>query len=195
MNPKCHTFKRLILFCCVWVSPELSPQRESPLPSVSERLAYLRPSRELLEFYRQKVAQFDGEHDDLLQMLEKYRSTAEEQVTWMMFLLCPLFTDVISFVGGCIIFFCVCLCSISCSGRCVSARRRSRSSRTLSVICRCICSRSESRRCDCTPRTTASRSGQTSPHHRDQSTDMISQAEVFFIVTESWRTGKRSSIF
>ncbi|KTG00484.1 hypothetical protein cypCar_00023066 [Cyprinus carpio] len=52
---------------------------ESPLPSVSERLAYLRPSRELLEFYRQKLAQFDGEHDDLLQMLEKYRSTAEEQ--------------------------------------------------------------------------------------------------------------------
>ncbi|XP_016358480.1 coiled-coil domain-containing protein 77-like isoform X1 [Sinocyclocheilus anshuiensis] len=60
-------------------SPELSPQHESPLPSVSERLAYLRPSRELLDFYRQKVAQFDGEHDDLLQMLEKYRSTAEEQ--------------------------------------------------------------------------------------------------------------------
>ncbi|XP_067236033.1 coiled-coil domain-containing protein 77 isoform X2 [Chanodichthys erythropterus] len=60
-------------------SPELRPQLESPLPSISERLAYLRPSRELLEFYRQKVAQFDGEHDDLLQMLEKYRSTAEEQ--------------------------------------------------------------------------------------------------------------------
>uniref|UniRef100_A0A673MG97 Coiled-coil domain containing 77 n=1 Tax=Sinocyclocheilus rhinocerous TaxID=307959 RepID=A0A673MG97_9TELE len=56
-----------------------SLQRESPLPSVSERLAYLRPSRELLDFYRQKVAQFDGEHDDLLQMLEKCRSTAEEQ--------------------------------------------------------------------------------------------------------------------
>lgn len=27
------------------------------------------------------MAQFDGEHDDLLQMLEKYRSTAEEQVS------------------------------------------------------------------------------------------------------------------
>ncbi|XP_077066161.1 coiled-coil domain-containing protein 77 isoform X1 [Siphateles boraxobius] len=54
-------------------------QLESPLPSISERLAFLRPSRELLEFYRQKVAQFDGEHEDLLQMLEKYRSTAEEQ--------------------------------------------------------------------------------------------------------------------
>uniref|UniRef100_A0A671NYZ2 Coiled-coil domain-containing protein 77-like n=1 Tax=Sinocyclocheilus anshuiensis TaxID=1608454 RepID=A0A671NYZ2_9TELE len=72
-------FKCLFLVLCVRVSPELSPQHESPLPSVSERLAYLRPSRELLDFYRQKVAQFDGEHDDLLQMLEKYRSTAEEQ--------------------------------------------------------------------------------------------------------------------
>uniref|UniRef100_A0A9J7ZH63 Coiled-coil domain containing 77 n=2 Tax=Cyprinus carpio TaxID=7962 RepID=A0A9J7ZH63_CYPCA len=70
--------------------------------------------------------------------------------------------------------------STSCSGRCVSARRRSRSSRTLSVICRCISSRSESRRCDCTPRTTGSKSGHMSPHHRDQSTDFISQAEVCF---------------
>ncbi|XP_018585563.2 coiled-coil domain-containing protein 77 [Scleropages formosus] len=52
---------------------------DSPLPPISERLAYLRPSRELLEFYRQKVAQFDGEHDDLLRLLEKYRSTAEDQ--------------------------------------------------------------------------------------------------------------------
>ncbi|XP_063052766.1 coiled-coil domain-containing protein 77 [Engraulis encrasicolus] len=55
-----------------------------PLPPIAERLAYLRPSRELLEFYRQKVAQFDGEHDDLLQMLERYRSTTEDQhkVQW-----------------------------------------------------------------------------------------------------------------
>ncbi len=28
-----------------------------------------------------------------------------------------------------------------------------------------------------------------------QRADMISQTEVFFILTESWRTGKRSSIF
>ncbi|XP_062402654.1 coiled-coil domain-containing protein 77 [Sardina pilchardus] len=52
---------------------------DSPLPPITERLAYLRPSRELLEFYRQKVAQFDGEHEDLLQMLEKYRSSTEDQ--------------------------------------------------------------------------------------------------------------------
>ncbi|KAG7455807.1 hypothetical protein MATL_G00244940 [Megalops atlanticus] len=52
---------------------------DSPLPPISERLAYLRPSRELLEFYRQKVAQFDSEHEDLMQMLEKYKATMEEQ--------------------------------------------------------------------------------------------------------------------
>ncbi|XP_055011451.1 coiled-coil domain-containing protein 77 isoform X2 [Boleophthalmus pectinirostris] len=52
---------------------------ESPLPSVHERLAYLRPSRELLEFYRQKIAQFDSEHEELLQMLEKYKSIADDQ--------------------------------------------------------------------------------------------------------------------
>ncbi|XP_046889919.1 coiled-coil domain-containing protein 77 [Hypomesus transpacificus] len=52
---------------------------DSPLPPINERLAYLRPSRELLEFYRQKIAQFDGEHEDLLQMLEKYRATTDDQ--------------------------------------------------------------------------------------------------------------------
>ncbi|XP_071387154.1 coiled-coil domain-containing protein 77 [Centroberyx affinis] len=52
---------------------------DSPLPPIQERLAYLRPSRELLEFYRQKIAQFDGEHEDLLQMLEKYRGITEDQ--------------------------------------------------------------------------------------------------------------------
>lgn len=59
-----------------------TPGREpdSPLPPIHERLAYLRPSRELLEFYRQKIAQFDGEHEELLQMLEKYRGITEDQV-------------------------------------------------------------------------------------------------------------------
>ncbi|XP_072528032.1 coiled-coil domain-containing protein 77 isoform X2 [Salminus brasiliensis] len=60
-------------------SCEAEQEVDSPLPPISERLAYLRPSRALLEFYRQKVAQFDGEHDDLLQLLEKYRSTTEDQ--------------------------------------------------------------------------------------------------------------------
>ncbi|XP_072291988.1 coiled-coil domain-containing protein 77 [Eucyclogobius newberryi] len=52
---------------------------ESPLPSIHERLAYLRPSRELLEFYRQKIAQFDSEHEELLQMLEKYKGVTDDQ--------------------------------------------------------------------------------------------------------------------
>lgn len=59
-----------------------TPGREpdSPLPPIHERLAYLRPSRELLEFYREKIAQFDGEHEDLLQMLDKYKGITEDQV-------------------------------------------------------------------------------------------------------------------
>lgn len=61
---------------------------DSPLPPINERLAYLRPSRELLEFYRQKIAQFDGEHEDLLQMLEKYRATTDDQVREMSVRVC-----------------------------------------------------------------------------------------------------------
>uniref|UniRef100_A0A3Q3XFM6 Uncharacterized protein n=1 Tax=Mola mola TaxID=94237 RepID=A0A3Q3XFM6_MOLML len=52
---------------------------DSPLPPIHERLAYLHPSRELLEFYRQKIAQFDGEHEELLQMLEKYKAITDDQ--------------------------------------------------------------------------------------------------------------------
>ncbi|KAF5907567.1 coiled-coil domain-containing protein 77, partial [Clarias magur] len=61
------------------VNCENNQETDSPLPPISERLAYLRPSRELLEFYRQKLAQFDAEHDDLLQLLEKYKSTTDDQ--------------------------------------------------------------------------------------------------------------------
>lgn len=54
---------------------------ESPLPPVQERLAYLCPSRELLEFYREKIAQYDEEHEELLQTLEKYRAVTDDQVS------------------------------------------------------------------------------------------------------------------
>uniref|UniRef100_A0A8C5MGA7 Coiled-coil domain containing 77 n=1 Tax=Leptobrachium leishanense TaxID=445787 RepID=A0A8C5MGA7_9ANUR len=50
----------------------------TPLPPVNERLAYLRPSRELLEYYRKKIAEFE-EHEDLMKRLEQYKSTYEEQ--------------------------------------------------------------------------------------------------------------------
>ncbi|GCB82275.1 hypothetical protein scyTo_0022642, partial [Scyliorhinus torazame] len=54
---------------------------DSPLiPSVNERLAFLRPSRELLEYYRKKIAEFDEEHETLLKRLENYKATYEEQV-------------------------------------------------------------------------------------------------------------------
>ncbi|NXL49032.1 CCD77 protein, partial [Podilymbus podiceps] len=58
-----------------------SPNQEdfTPLPSINERLAFLRPSRELLEYYRKKIASFDEEHDDLVKRLERYKETYDEQ--------------------------------------------------------------------------------------------------------------------
>lgn len=59
-----------------------SPSQEdfTPLPSINERLAFLRPSRELLEYYRKKIAEFDEEHEDLAKRLERYKETYDEQV-------------------------------------------------------------------------------------------------------------------
>ncbi|NXS58385.1 CCD77 protein, partial [Brachypteracias leptosomus] len=58
-----------------------SPSQEdfTPLPSVNERLTCLRPSRELLEYYRKKIADFDEEHEDLVKRLERYKETYDEQ--------------------------------------------------------------------------------------------------------------------
>jgi len=50
-----------------------SGDEDSPIPSVNERLGQLRPSRELLEYYRKKVAEFDNEHDEMLKKLDDYR--------------------------------------------------------------------------------------------------------------------------
>ncbi|XP_072001067.1 coiled-coil domain-containing protein 77 isoform X2 [Engystomops pustulosus] len=55
------------------------PADSTPLPPINERLAYLRPSRELLEYYRRKIAEFDEEHEDLVKRLEQYKATYEEQ--------------------------------------------------------------------------------------------------------------------
>lgn len=52
---------------------------DSPLPPVSERIAQLRPSRELLEYYRKKVSDFDEENNQLQKTLDKYKLTCEEQ--------------------------------------------------------------------------------------------------------------------
>ncbi|NXF44621.1 CCD77 protein, partial [Oceanites oceanicus] len=58
-----------------------SPSQEdfTPLPSINERLAFLRPSQELLEYYRKKIADFDEEHEDLVKRLERYKDTYDEQ--------------------------------------------------------------------------------------------------------------------
>ncbi|XP_069619059.1 coiled-coil domain-containing protein 77 [Ranitomeya imitator] len=63
------------------VSYSFTPQPvgSTPLPPINERLAYLRPSRELLEYYRRKIAEFDEEHEDLVTRLEQYKATYEEQ--------------------------------------------------------------------------------------------------------------------
>ncbi|XP_064011735.1 coiled-coil domain-containing protein 77 isoform X2 [Pogoniulus pusillus] len=61
-------------------APLQSPSQDfTPLPSMDERLAFLRPSRELLEYYRKKIADFDEEHEDLVKRLERYRETYDEQ--------------------------------------------------------------------------------------------------------------------
>lgn len=49
------------------------------LPNINERLGHLRPSRELLEYYRKKIAEYDEEHDHMVSKLEDYRVTYEEQ--------------------------------------------------------------------------------------------------------------------
>lgn len=54
-------------------------EEDSPLPGINERLGYLRPSRELLEYYRKKIAEYDEEHESLVSKLEEYRVTYEEQ--------------------------------------------------------------------------------------------------------------------
>ncbi|XP_076468752.1 coiled-coil domain-containing protein 77-like [Babylonia areolata] len=58
----------------------LNKSAESPdLPGINERLGHLRPSRELLEYYRKKIAEYDDEHDELISKLEEYKVTYEEQ--------------------------------------------------------------------------------------------------------------------
>ena len=43
-------------------------------------LGHLRPSRDLLEYYRRKIAEYDEEYEKLVGKLEKYRCTYEDVV-------------------------------------------------------------------------------------------------------------------
>ncbi|NXS11320.1 CCD77 protein, partial [Neodrepanis coruscans] len=58
-----------------------APSQEdvTPLPSVSERLARLHPSQELLEHYRRKIADFEEEQEELVKRLERYKEIYNEQ--------------------------------------------------------------------------------------------------------------------
>ncbi|XP_028398129.1 coiled-coil domain-containing protein 77-like [Dendronephthya gigantea] len=51
----------------------------TPLPTINQRLGHLKPSRELLEYYRKKIAEYDGEHENVTRKLEEYKCTYEEQ--------------------------------------------------------------------------------------------------------------------
>uniref|UniRef100_H3CME5 Coiled-coil domain containing 77 n=1 Tax=Tetraodon nigroviridis TaxID=99883 RepID=H3CME5_TETNG len=70
-----------VCYCNTLDSPPDGNSEESgsPIPSIHEQLACFHPSRELLEFYRQKIALYDDEHGQLLQMLERHRGHAEDQ--------------------------------------------------------------------------------------------------------------------
>jgi len=52
---------------------------DSPIPTIEERLSRLRPSRELLEYYRKKIAEFDDEHEEMIQRMNKYKISHEDQ--------------------------------------------------------------------------------------------------------------------
>uniref|UniRef100_A0A8B9GN80 Coiled-coil domain containing 77 n=1 Tax=Amazona collaria TaxID=241587 RepID=A0A8B9GN80_9PSIT len=66
-------------FFLQWLSQSPSQEDFSPLPSINERLAFLCPSRELLEYYLKTITDFDREHEDLVKRLERYKEMYDEQ--------------------------------------------------------------------------------------------------------------------
>eukprot|EP00039_Didymoeca_costata_P021041 m.343214 g.343214 ORF g.343214 m.343214 type:complete len:471 (+) comp22528_c0_seq1:246-1658(+) len=56
----------------------------APLPTISERLRQLQPSHELLDYYREKISEFDAEQEEMIQKLEKYKATfdSHHQQSW-----------------------------------------------------------------------------------------------------------------
>lgn len=43
-------------------------------------LGFIRPSQELIEYYRCKIAEYDSEYENLMEKLEKYKSAYEHLV-------------------------------------------------------------------------------------------------------------------
>ncbi|XP_068950462.1 coiled-coil domain-containing protein 77 isoform X2 [Petaurus breviceps papuanus] len=50
----------------------MDSEESTPLPSITERLNFICPSKELLEYYRRKIHEFDEQNEELLRKLEKY---------------------------------------------------------------------------------------------------------------------------
>ena len=75
-----HTLKVRFSACFKMAVASPEQRKHSPLPTVNERLGHLKPSRELLEYYRRKIAEYDGEYEEMVCKLELYKCTYEEQV-------------------------------------------------------------------------------------------------------------------
>lgn len=52
---------------------------KNSMPTINERLGYLRPSRELLEYYRQKIGEYDIEREDIMKKIDKFKNALEDQ--------------------------------------------------------------------------------------------------------------------
>lgn len=74
-----HTLKVRFSACFKMAVASPEQRKQSPLPTVNERLGHLKPSRELLEYYRRKIAEYDGEYEEMVRKLELYKCTYEEQ--------------------------------------------------------------------------------------------------------------------
>lgn len=54
-------------------------QRNGGIPTINERLGYLRPSRELLEYYRKKIGEYDIEREEIMKKLDKFKDVLDDQ--------------------------------------------------------------------------------------------------------------------
>lgn len=43
-------------------------------------LGYIRPSQELLDYYRSKISEYDSEYENLIKRLDKYKNAYEQMV-------------------------------------------------------------------------------------------------------------------
>lgn len=72
-----------------------------PLPTISDRLKHLKPSQELLDFYRHKIETFEEEHADMLAKLDRYKLGFEEQVMLVLSKIAVLTSPAQNAMGDC----------------------------------------------------------------------------------------------